>query len=126
MWDIKYGFQSIFNTRNISENIKFSKVTPIDKGGEEIDPFNYRPFSTLSVLTQFFENVVCKQLVNYLEKHEILYKFQFGFRKGPSTSQANAEIADNLRQAIANNLYSCGVLLDFSNAFDTVNATILL
>ena len=85
-----------------------------------------RPISTLSVLTQFFEKVVCKQLVNYLKKHEILYKFQFGFRKGPSTSQANAEIADNLRQAIDNNLYSCGVFLDFSNAFDTVNATILL
>ena len=36
------------------ENIKVSKVTPIDKRGEEIDPFNYRPISTLSVLTQFF------------------------------------------------------------------------
>ena len=78
-------------------NFKVSKVTPIDKGAEEMDAFNYRPISTLSVLTQFFEKVVCKQLVNYLEKHEILYKFQFGFRKGPSTSQAIAEIADNLR-----------------------------
>lgn len=54
------------------------------------------------------------------------YKFQFGFRKGHSTSQAIAEIADNLRNAIDNNLYSCGVFLDFSKAFDTVNHTILL
>ena len=35
-----------------------------------------------------------------MEKHEILYEFQFGFRKGHSTSQAIAEIADNLRNAI--------------------------
>ena len=61
-----------------------------------------------------------------MEKHEILYKFQFGFRKGHSTSQAIAEIADNLRYAIDNDLYSCGVFLDFSKAFDTVNYTILL
>ena len=108
------------------ENFKVSKVTPIAKGGEEMDPYNYRPISTLSALTQIFEKLICKQLVNYLEKHAILYEFQFGFRKGHSTSQAIAEIADNLRNAIDNNLYSCGVFLDFSKAFDTVNHTILL
>ena len=53
-----------------------------------MDSFHYRPISTLSVLTQIFEKLVCKQLVNYLEKHETLYQFQFGFRKGHSTSQA--------------------------------------
>ena len=36
------------------ENFKVSKVTPIDKGGEEMDPFNYRPISTLSALTRFY------------------------------------------------------------------------
>jgi len=61
-----------------------------------------------------------------LEKHEILYKFQFCFRKEYSTLQAIAEIADNLPNAIDDNLYSCGVFLDFSKAFDMVNHTILL
>ena len=83
-----------------------------------MDPFNYRSISTLSALTEIFEKLICKQLVNYLERHEILYKFQFGFRKGHSISQAIAEIADNLRNAIDNNLYSCGVFLDFCKAFD--------
>ena len=55
-------------------------------------------------ITQIFEKIICEQLVNYLEKHEILYEFQFGFRKGHSTSQAIAEIADNLRNAIDNKL----------------------
>ena len=64
------------------ENFKVSKVTPIDKGGEEMDPFNYRPISTLSALTQIFKKIICEQLVNYLEKHKILYKFQFGFGLG--------------------------------------------
>ena len=48
------------------ENFKVSKVTLIDKGGGEMDPFNYRPISTLSAPTQIFEKIICEQLVNYL------------------------------------------------------------
>ena len=55
-----------------------------------------------------------------------LFESQFGFRKGRSTAQAIVEIADNLRKAIDSNQYSCGVFLDFSKAFDTVNHAILL
>ena len=54
---LKYGFQSIFITRNIPENFKISKVTPIDNGDEEMDSFNYRPISSL---TRIFEKLVCK------------------------------------------------------------------
>ena len=64
--------------------------------------------------------------MNYLERRSILYQYQFGFRKGHSTAQAIAEIADNLRKSIDNNMYTCGVCLDFSKAFDTVNHSILL
>ncbi|EDO29871.1 predicted protein, partial [Nematostella vectensis] len=32
------------------EKFKISKLTPVDKGGQELDPFNYRPISTLSAL----------------------------------------------------------------------------
>ena len=108
------------------DHLKTSKVTPVDKGGDEMDPFNYRPISTLSAIAQIFEKLVCKQIVDYLEKHKILYEFQLGFRKGHSTAQAIAEISDNLRKAIDNNQYFCGVFLDFAKAFDTVHHAILL
>ena len=61
------------------ENFKVSKVTPIDKGGEEMDPFNY---TLCTNPNNFFKKIICEQLVNYLEKHKILYKFQFGFGLG--------------------------------------------
>ena len=64
--------------------------------------------------------------MNYLERRSIFYQYQFGFRKGHSTAQAIAEIADNLRKSIDNNLYTCGGFLDFSKAFDTANHSILL
>ena len=67
-----------------------------------------------------------KQLINYIEKYDILCQFQFGFRIGRSTEQAIAEITDKLKKAIDNNLFTCGVFLDFAKAFDTVNHNILL
>ena len=62
----------------------------------------------------------------FLEKHNILYRYQFGFRKGHSTEQAIFEITDTLKQAMDKKLVTCGVFLDFSKAFDTVNHKILL
>ena len=90
------------------------------------DPTNFCPISTLSTFTQIFDKLIHKQLINYIEKQKILFQFQFGFRKGHSTAEAIAEITNMLRKAIDNNLYTCGVLLDFSKAFDTVNHKILL
>lgn len=110
----------------VPDILKISRVTPIDKGGEVTDPTNYRPISTLSTFTQIFEKLIHKQLVNYIDKKKILFQFQFGFRKGHSTAEAITDITNTLRKAIDNNLYTSGVFLDFSKAFDTVNHMILL
>ena len=101
-------------------------MTPIDKGGDAANPSNYRPISTLYTFAQIFEKLVYLQVSTYLEKYNILNKFQFGFRKGRSTEQAIVEISDKLKKAIDNNLYTCRVFLDFAKAFDTVNHQILL
>ena len=99
-------------------------MTPIDKGCDISDAVNFRPISTLSVFVQILEKLVYKQLINNIEKYDILCQFQFGFRKGRSTEQAIAEITDNLKKEIDNNLFTCGVFLDFAKAFDTVNHNI--
>jgi len=69
--------------------LKISKVTPVDKGGDITDLTNFRPISVLSIFTQIFEKLVCKQLTSYMyvEKHAILSQYQFGFRKGRLTEQ---------------------------------------
>jgi len=110
----------------VPDELKIAKITPIDKGGNSLTPENYRPISTLSTFTQIFEKLIQKQLTCYIDKHDILFDYQFGFRRGHSTAQAIVEITDNLKKAIDNNLYTCGVFLDFSKAFDTVNHQILI
>lgn len=47
-------------------------------------------------------------------------------RRLHNAAKAVSEIVDRFRKAIDNNLYICGVFIDFSKAFDTVNHQILL
>ena len=66
------------------------------------------------------------RIVNYLKNKSILYEKQFGFRAKHSTNHAILSIVDNIQRAIENKELSCGVFLDFSKAFDTVNHSILI
>ena len=70
---IKHAVHHVCETLSMVFNqslIQVSKVIPIDKGGEEIDPFNYRPISTLSVLTilQIDSNMYRKEIAFHQRK----------------------------------------------------------
>ena len=105
--------------------LNIAKVLPIFKTGPINILSNYRPISVLSVLNKIFEKLLYKRLYKFLNKHKVLYKYQFGFRQGHSTSHALIEIMDNVRSAIDNDMYTCGIFIDLSKAFDTVNYAIL-
>jgi hypothetical protein len=64
--------------------------------------------------------------MKYIEKLNIIFENQFGFRSGYSTVQAVTRITDKIQKAIENKQYSCGIFLDLSKAFDTVNHDILI
>jgi hypothetical protein len=106
--------------------LKISRVTPIFKNGVETDPNNYRPISIISPFAKAFERLVYEQLNSFLVKKKIISNYQFGFRKGYSTEQAILEITENFKSAIDNGEITCGLFLDLSKAFDTVNHQILI
>ena len=55
-----------------------------------------------------------------------IYKYQYGFRKNHSTDHALIELVDQIRLSIDNKRMTCGIFVDLSKAFDTVNHQILL
>jgi hypothetical protein len=65
-------------------------------------------------------------LLDFLEKKNVLNDNQFGFRTKYSTDYAMLSIIDKIQTAIDDRDFSCGIFLDFSKAFDTVNHEILI
>ena len=66
------------------------------------------------------------RLEDFLKTSEILYKFQFGFRKTYSTNHALLSIVEKIRNSLDKNMYTCGIFIDLEKAFDTVNHQIIL
>ena len=108
------------------DSLKIARVSPTFKKGDKNEPSNYRPIGVLSLINNVFEKVLHSRLYKYLNKFNILYEYQFGFREGHSTNQALTEITDNIKFAMDNQLLTCGIFIDLTKAFATVNHNILL
>ena len=66
------------------------------------------------------------RLYNFLEKKEIIFSLQFGFRQKYSTTHALIHLTDKIRHEIDKGNYACGIFVDFQKAFDTIDHHILL
>ena len=67
-----------------------------------------------------------KRVSNFVDKHNILYKKQFGFRSSHSTTQAILSITDSIQKAFEDRKFACGVFLDLRKAFDSINHSLLI
>ena len=119
-------FNCSFSTGVVPSKLKVARVIPVHKNGPRAVISNYRPISLLSVFNKILEKLMYNRLITFLEKNQVLFNGQFGFRSNHSTLHAILLIADKIQKAIERNQYSCGIFLDLSKAFDTVNHTILI
>lgn len=137
MYVIKRSFdllaEPLANIINVSlstgifpNKLKIAKIIPVFKTGEQNSFTNYRPISLLTNFSKFFEKVMQKRLISFIERHEILYKFQFGFRSKHSTSHSLISLVNNIASDIDRGHIAAGIFIDLSKAFDTLDHQVLL
>ena len=127
---ISYPLQLIFNqsiaTGVFPDKMKIAEVIPLYKGKQRDLMMNYRPISLLMTISKLLEKVIYSCIYKFLEKNNILFESQYGFRTKRSCKQAILELTSHLLHAHNKNLHSMGVFLDLSKAFDTLNHEVLL
>ena len=119
-------FNLSISTGEYPDILKIARVLPIYKKGERTDMNNYRPISILTHLNKIYETIICNQMKSFLNKFNIFYKYQYGFREKHSTDHALIEIVDGIKFAVDNSKLAGGIFVDLKKAFDTVNHKILL
>ena len=106
--------------------LKIARVIPLYKSGVKSDISNYRPISLLPIVSKIIEKLIHSRINSFMEKHEIIYHKQYGFRKRHSTIHALNTAISQVLHSLNNKKTVMGIFLDFSKAFDTVKHSILL
>ena len=108
------------------DDMKRSDTIPLYKTKEKYYTTNYRPISLLLTLSKILEKVVYKRTVKFLDKNELIYNSQYGFREKHSCVDAVMELTTEILKSKENNLHTISVFLDLSKAFDTLDPKILI
>lgn len=76
--------------------------------------------------SKIFQKLIKVRLISFLEINELLFKYQFGFRLGRSTTEALYTKTKFLYNELDSNKKVIAVFLNLAKAFDTVNHDELL
>ena len=105
---------------------KTAKAKPLYTKGKNTEPKNYRPVSLLLILSKIIERVLYEQLVEHLEKHDILYEHQSGFRSKHSVNTCLAHLSNQMLKGFESGKSTRMILIDLQKAFGTLDHDILL
>ena len=119
-------FNFSLETGQFPENMKNAEIIPLFKKGAKYLLENYRPISLLITLSKLLKKCIYHRLYNFLNKNNIIYKKQYGFRAKHSCEQAIQDLCGHIINNNEDGLKTAAIFLDLSQAFDTLSHEILL
>ena len=113
-------------TRKFPDAWKRSKIVPLHKKGDLLDPENYRPVAIVPILSKILERAVFNQIISYLNENSLLHPNHHAYRSQHNTTTALIQMYDGWLKAVEGGQLAGACLLDMSAAFDVVDHDLLL
>jgi len=127
VYPIAHLFNLSFKTGYTPSHYKCAKIIPIFKTEEKYKLNNYRPLSVLPALSKLLEKIAAIKMFKYLNKFEIFFKHQYGFRPQHNTNQPLLHLMNKIYENLNKPQpeFTVGIILDLKKAFDCCNLDIL-
>ena len=113
-------FQKSVDSGELPRDWRNANIAPVFKKGDKHLPENYRPVSLTCVASKLLEHIICRHLLDHLDKHNVLTSLNHGFRAGYSCETQLVVTAHDLLESFDSDTQADVLVLDFSKAFDTV------
>ena len=84
---------------------KIAEIIRIFKSGNRNDMSNYQSISILPTFSKVMEKVVYSRLSGYLDKLDILFPSQYGFRKKSTTCMAILNLTEHINDCIEEGMW---------------------
>ena len=93
-------FHHIVSSGIFPYSLKIAKFVPVFKAGSKTNINNYRRISILPCLSKLSEKLISERITSFLDEHEVIQLYQFGFRKKYSTIHTLLDAMSNCYDAI--------------------------
>jgi hypothetical protein len=87
---------------------------------------NCRPVSIISVFAKLLERVMYNRLISFFHRNNIFTEAQNGFRKGKCIETATQALIERIQEALDKRMYTIGIFIDLSKAYDVLHHELLL
>ena len=122
---LSYIFNLCIEHGYFPDELKIGCITPVYKKGDKTEVSSYRPVCSLSPFSKIFERIIYNRMLKFIEKHKILSKSQYGFRKNVSTETALINFIDFVHKGLTSKHSVGAIFMDLSRAFDVMDHDIL-
>nr|VZI28306.1 unnamed protein product [Spirometra erinaceieuropaei] len=113
-------FQASFEAGCLPADWKSARITPLHKGGSKASANNYRPINLTSICCKLMEKIIMRELMRFLEQHNLLSDAQHGFRSGRSCVTNFLNCLERWARSVDEGNVLHVVYIDFKKAFDSV------
>ena len=86
--------------------LEIAQVLPLYKNNDPMLINNYGPISIRPFFSKLFEKLMYNRFIGFIEKHQLLYQYQFGFRKNHSTFMALVVLLEKITAALDNSEFA--------------------